>query len=187
MSKMAPAGSEVERPEWLNEEFFVEIYAKDAHFAGKKFTTKINSCSSVVEIGDNYTSTMYRVNVEATFESGNAAGGGNSSSPNASGGSGVGAGGPESPRPQRKRFGSASEETILKVPTFAYEKRLSRIETLRLAITYISFMTELLNGSPGGHETRSPEMYAPHLAHAHAHVHPPLQRDYLSSYGAHTG
>ncbi|KAB7506697.1 Fer3-like protein [Armadillidium nasatum] len=30
------------------------------------------------------------------------------------------------------------------VPTFAYEKRLSRIETLRLAITYISFMTELL-------------------------------------------
>ncbi|XP_055693613.1 protein enabled isoform X3 [Lutzomyia longipalpis] len=45
---------------------------------------------------------------------GNAAGGGNSSSPNASGGSGVGAGGPESPRPQRKRFGSASEETILK-------------------------------------------------------------------------
>ncbi|XP_049641934.1 fer3-like protein [Suncus etruscus] len=30
------------------------------------------------------------------------------------------------------------------VPTFAYEKRLSRIETLRLAIVYISFMTELL-------------------------------------------
>lgn len=39
-----------------------------------------------------------------------------------------------------------------KVPTFAYEKRLSRIETLRLAITYISFMTELLQStpSPGG-------------------------------------
>ena len=32
----------------------------------------------------------------------------------------------------------------LQVPTFAYEKRLSRIETLRLAITYISFMDELL-------------------------------------------
>ena len=31
-----------------------------------------------------------------------------------------------------------------KVPTFAYEKRLSRIETLRLAITYINFMDELL-------------------------------------------
>lgn len=39
-----------------------------------------------------------------------------------------------------------------KVPTFAYEKRLSRIETLRLAITYIGFMTELLQStpSPGG-------------------------------------
>lgn len=33
-----------------------------------------------------------------------------------------------------------------RVPTFAYEKRLSRIETLRLAITYICFMSELLNG-----------------------------------------
>ncbi len=33
-----------------------------------------------------------------------------------------------------------------KVPTFAYEKRLSRIETLRLAITYISFMDELIAG-----------------------------------------
>jgi hypothetical protein len=35
-----------------------------------------------------------------------------------------------------------------KVPTFAYEKRLSRIETLRLAITYIGFMTELLQSTP---------------------------------------
>ena len=41
----------------------------------------------------------------------------------------------------------------LQVPTFAYEKRLSRIETLRLAITYISFMDELLATpvpGPGG-------------------------------------
>lgn len=66
MAKLVPAGSEVERPDWLNEEFFVEIYAKDEKFADKKFTTKIQSCSSVVEIGDNYTSTMYRVNVELT-------------------------------------------------------------------------------------------------------------------------
>ncbi|XP_034238628.1 protein Fer3 [Thrips palmi] len=36
-----------------------------------------------------------------------------------------------------------------KVPTFAYEKRLSRIETLRLAITYISFMSELIGGDAG--------------------------------------
>lgn len=31
-----------------------------------------------------------------------------------------------------------------KVPTFAYEKRLSRIETLKLAITYITFMDDVL-------------------------------------------
>ncbi|XP_037078410.1 pancreas transcription factor 1 subunit alpha-like [Pollicipes pollicipes] len=39
-----------------------------------------------------------------------------------------------------------------KVPTFAYEKRLSRIETLRLAITYIAFMGELLSGQQEGGE-----------------------------------
>jgi hypothetical protein len=32
-----------------------------------------------------------------------------------------------------------------RVPTFAYEKKLSRIETLRLAVTYIRFMAELVN------------------------------------------
>lgn len=39
-----------------------------------------------------------------------------------------------------------------KVPTFAYEKRLSRIETLRLAIMYISFMKEIIMvpETPGG-------------------------------------
>ncbi|KAL3862267.1 hypothetical protein ACJMK2_008249 [Sinanodonta woodiana] len=31
------------------------------------------------------------------------------------------------------------------VPTFAYEKKLSRIETLRLAILYIGFLQELIN------------------------------------------
>ena len=36
----------------------------------------------------------------------------------------------------------------MQVPTFAYEKRLSRIETLRLAITYITFMDELLATPP---------------------------------------
>ncbi|VVC39771.1 Hypothetical protein CINCED_3A016394 [Cinara cedri] len=49
-----------------------------------------------------------------------------------------------------------------KVPTFAYEKRLSRIETLRLAITYISFMSELLQSTPssGGDTVQSPAPYA---------------------------
>uniref|UniRef100_UPI00398EA505 fer3-like protein n=1 Tax=Pristiophorus japonicus TaxID=55135 RepID=UPI00398EA505 len=49
---------------------------------------------------------------------------------------------------ERKRMFSLNEafdQLRKKVPTFAYEKRLSRIETLRLAIVYISFMTDLLN------------------------------------------
>ncbi|NP_001158470.1 nephew of atonal protein [Saccoglossus kowalevskii] len=33
-----------------------------------------------------------------------------------------------------------------RVPTFAYERRLSRIETLRLAIVYIGFMMDMLSG-----------------------------------------
>lgn len=32
------------------------------------------------------------------------------------------------------------------VPTFSYEKKLSRIETLRLAITYMAFLSEILEG-----------------------------------------
>ena len=48
---------------------------------------------------------------------------------------------------ERKRMFSLNEafdELRRKVPTFAYEKRLSRIDTLRLAIVYISFMSDLL-------------------------------------------
>ncbi|KAH0507720.1 Fer3-like protein [Microtus ochrogaster] len=51
---------------------------------------------------------------------------------------------------ERKRMfnlNEAFDQLRRKVPTFAYEKRLSRIETLRLAIVYISFMTELLQSS----------------------------------------
>ncbi|PSN36012.1 Protein Fer3, partial [Blattella germanica] len=51
-------------------------------------------------------------------------------------------------RERRRMFNlnEAFDKLRRKVPTFAYEKRLSRIETLRLAITYISFMSELLTG-----------------------------------------
>uniref|UniRef100_A0A668V0A7 BHLH domain-containing protein n=1 Tax=Oreochromis aureus TaxID=47969 RepID=A0A668V0A7_OREAU len=51
---------------------------------------------------------------------------------------------------ERKRMFSLNEafdELRRKVPTFAYEKRLSRIETLRLAIVYISFMMDLLENT----------------------------------------
>jgi len=37
-----------------------------------------------------------------------------------------------------------------RVPTFAYEKKLSRIETLRLAVTYIRFMADLLETLDAG-------------------------------------
>lgn len=55
-------------------------------------------------------------------------------------------------RERRRMFNlnEAFDKLRRKVPTFAYEKRLSRIETLRLAITYISFMSELLNGTTKG-------------------------------------
>ena len=51
-------------------------------------------------------------------------------------------------RERRRMFNLNEAFDILrkKVPTFAYEKRLSRIETLRLAITYISFMAQLVDG-----------------------------------------
>lgn len=79
-----------------------------------------------------------------------------------------------------------------KVPTFAYEKRLSRIETLRLAITYISFMTELLTGQPA-HESRSPDLYSStnHIHHNHInnhhlhHLNAQIPRDYMSPYNNH--
>lgn len=60
-----------------------------------------------------------------------------------------------------------------KVPTFAYEKRLSRIETLRLAITYIQFMSELLTGQPS-----SPNLFSTtHYNHHHHHLH--VQQQHL--------
>lgn len=54
-------------------------------------------------------------------------------------------------RERKRMFGlnEAFDQLRKKVPTFAYEKRLSRIETLRLAIVYIAFMTELLGGCRG--------------------------------------
>ena len=44
------------------------------------------------------------------------------------------------------------------VPTFHYEKKLSRIETLKLAIQYIYFMTEVLNGKDPKHISMTPRL-----------------------------
>ncbi|XP_035890531.1 protein Fer3 [Anopheles stephensi] len=82
-------------------------------------------------------------------------------------------------RERRRMFNlnEAFDKLRRKVPTFAYEKRLSRIETLRLAITYIGFMSELLAGTPT-HDGRSPELYpgvlaasAHHTSHHHHQHH----------------
>jgi Fer3-like protein len=88
-------------------------------------------------------------------------------------------------RERRRMFNlnEAFDKLRRKVPTFAYEKRLSRIETLRLAITYISFMSELMTGQPA-HENRSPDIYS-HMHH-HSHIHPQVQRDFISPYSNHS-
>ncbi|XP_036321807.1 protein Fer3 [Rhagoletis pomonella] len=95
-------------------------------------------------------------------------------------------------RERRRMFNlnEAFDKLRRKVPTFAYEKRLSRIETLRLAITYIGFMTELLTGAPmPTHKQRSAEIYAGMNGHhhpaamGHHHLHPAaFQRDFVSPY-----
>lgn len=95
-------------------------------------------------------------------------------------------------RERRRMFNlnEAFDKLRRKVPTFAYEKRLSRIETLRLAITYIGFMTELLTGTPmNSIKTRSNEIYGGLNGHHHPsamphHLHPSaFQRDFVSPYG----
>lgn len=53
----------VEQPEWLNEKFFEEIYQNREELKGKEYQLKIISCTGVVDIGDNYASTMYRVQI----------------------------------------------------------------------------------------------------------------------------
>ncbi|ELT90640.1 hypothetical protein CAPTEDRAFT_220993 [Capitella teleta] len=53
---------------------------------------------------------------------------------------------------ERKRMFQLNEAFCVlrkRVPTFAYEKKLSRIETLKLAVTYIKFMTDLLESDGG--------------------------------------
>ncbi|EFX85409.1 hypothetical protein DAPPUDRAFT_99035 [Daphnia pulex] len=61
-------------------------------------------------------------------------------------------------RERRRMFNlnEAFDKLRRKVPTFAYEKRLSRIETLRLAITYISFMDQVIRN-----ESKAPPSAGP--------------------------
>lgn len=72
-------------------------------------------------------------------------------------------------RERRRMFNlnEAFDKLRRKVPTFAYEKRLSRIETLRLAITYIGFMSEILaTGQPNHGSAGSVDIFTPVPHHA---------------------
>ena len=51
-------------------------------------------------------------------------------------------------RKRMQNLNHAFDDLRKKVPTFTYEKRLSRIETLKLAIMYIQFMGETLSETP---------------------------------------
>lgn len=65
---------------------------------------------------------------------------------------------------ERKRMLSindAFEGLRAHIPTLPYEKRLSKVDTLRLAIGYIGFLSELADsdghGSPDSHQTAQPQ------------------------------
>ena len=47
---------------------------------------------------------------------------------------------------------SAFEELRLHIPTFPYERRLSKIDTLRLAIAYIGLLQAILDSGKGPKE-----------------------------------
>lgn len=75
-------------------------------------------------------------------------------------------------RERRRMFNlnSAFDKLRKKVPTFAYEKRLSRIETLRLAIMYIAFMTEVVRGKDqDGHSNHENHVPLPAPAYTSGH------------------
>ncbi|XP_064455007.1 neurogenin-3-like [Ornithodoros turicata] len=79
-------------------------------------------------------------------------------------------------RERRRMFNlnSAFDKLRKKVPTFAYEKRLSRIETLRLAIMYIAFMTEVVGGKEDP-DTTCPGAPGPYAAPIQPMSEPPLE------------
>ena len=76
-------------------------------------------------------------------------------------------------RERRRMFhlNEAFDELRKRLPAFNYEKRLSRIETLRLAMTYISFMKEVSVGQdpkcvklkPHGADLGADVMLKPHV------------------------
>lgn len=57
-------------PAWLNETFFEDIFVEKHHMERGKFKVKINSTSPMGGAGENYTSMLYRANVDAVCDDG---------------------------------------------------------------------------------------------------------------------
>lgn len=52
-------------PAWLNETFFEDIFVEKQSLDRGKFKVKINSLTPMGGAGENYTSTLYRADVDA--------------------------------------------------------------------------------------------------------------------------
>lgn len=59
--------SDIERPEWLNESFVAQVYASKQP---QPVSYEILKCGSVVGLGDNYLSKMFRLTVKVTIAGG---------------------------------------------------------------------------------------------------------------------
>lgn len=57
-------------PAWLNEQFFEEIFVSQHRLAPGKFKVKINSVTPTGGAGENYTSSLYRADVDAICDYG---------------------------------------------------------------------------------------------------------------------
>lgn len=56
-----------ERPQWLDESFMVKVYASEQP---APISYEILNCGSVVGVGDNYLSKMFRITVKVTTAEG---------------------------------------------------------------------------------------------------------------------
>lgn len=88
-------------------------------------------------------------------------------------------------RERRRMFNlnAAFDRLRKKVPSFAYEKRLSRIETLKLAIMYIRFMDNLVNDETYAQKYKLLLQQQHHQAHVQHQIHHQLIPAHQTSLG----
>lgn len=60
--------TETPLPEWLNENFFQDIYEKRDQLQNLEFRLKIVDSSVVVDVGENYCSMLYRIKVQCNWQ-----------------------------------------------------------------------------------------------------------------------